>query len=385
MPEIAYFLATTDHPISQTHPWWNRPLPTSRLGQTEPSQPLDTTAVTYGGYFSAVSRFCAASRWQRVLQAASHKMGHPLSENDLERVAIFLEKHGSFYHPARIVVTAGKKHISLVVNVAATAAGRKTVQRETRALQQLNEQRPFGWLPTVYAIKDDAPPMFLGDWFDGFHEFHLALKNGDKEPGIMVWDGEATPCMLSKKQEESLYRNMAMILTACYDPVTTHQIFPWHHAAGDFVVRPEESGAAVKLITVRDYRPMNRSGEKPTNENEMLEMLRVFFLHLTLRMRLDRIDGVAGVAWASDRCLAPVIEGFFQGLDLTARLSGFPEAFPRFFEQYLKQQCDSDLKDRAGEITKSVFDRDSEERRVIEANLTHHVGEVSRLLAGWSA
>ena len=384
MPEIAYFLATTDHPIDQTHPWWKRPLPTSRLGQTEPSQPLDTTAITYGGYFSAVSRFCAASRWQRVLRAASHKMEQSLSENDLERVAIFLEKHGSFYHPARIVVTAGKKQISMVVNVAATAAGQKAVQRETRALQLLNEQRPFGWLPAVYAIKDDAPPMFLGDWFDGFHEFHLASKNGDKEPGILVWDGEATPCLLSEKQEDALYRNMAMILTACYDPVTTHQIFPWHHAAGDFVVRPEESGAAVKLITVRDYRPMNRSGEKPMNENEMLDVLQVFFLHLTLRMRVDRIDGVSEVAWASDRCLAPVIEGFFQGLDLTARLSGFPETFPRFFGQCLKQQCESDLKDRAGEITKRVFDRHSEERRVIEANLTDHVVEVSRLLAGWS-
>lgn len=384
MPEIAYFLATSDHPIGQTHPWWDRPLPNSRLGQTEPPGPLDATPITYGGYFSAVSRFCAASRWQRVLQAVSHKMEHPLSEGDLERVAIFLEKHGSFYHPARIEVTALKKRVSLVVNVATNKVGRKNVQRETRALQQLNEERPFGWFPTVYAIEDDGLPMFLGDWFDGFHEFHLTAKSGDKEPDIVVWDGESTPCLLSEKQEAALYRNMAMILTACYDPVSTRQIFPWHHAAGDFVVRLEKERTTVKLITVRDYRPMIRSGAEPTNENEMLAMLQAFFLHLTLRMRLDRIDGVSEVAWAPDRCLTPVIEGFFQGLDLTARLNGFPEAFPRFFGQYLEQQCEADLRDRAGEITKSVFDRHSEERQRIEANLTHHVGTVSRLLAGWS-
>jgi hypothetical protein len=227
--------------------------------------------------------------------------------------------------------------------------------------------------------------MFLGDWFDGFHEFHLTSTNGEIEPGIVVWDGQAAPCLLSEKQEAALYRNMAMILTACYDPVTTHQIFPWHHAAGDFVVRLEKERTAVKLITVRDYRPMNRSGATPTNEDEMLNMLQAFFLHLTLRMRLDRIDGVSEVAWAPDRCLTPVIEGFFQGLDLTARLNGFPEAFPRFFGQYLKQQCEADLRDRTEKITKSVFDRHSEERRVIEANLTHHAGTVSRLLARRSA
>ena len=360
-------------------------MPTSRPGQAEPPGPLDATAITYGDYFSAVSRFCAAFRWKRILKAASHKMEQPLSEEDLERVDIFLEKHGSFYHPARIEVTAGKNRISLVANVATTAIGRKSVLRETQALQQLNEERPFGWFPTVYAIEEDGLPMFLGDWFDGFHEFHLTENNGEVEPGIVVWDGEADPCLLSENQEAALYRNMAMILTACYDPVTTHQIFPWHHAAGDFVVRLEKERTAVKLITVRGYRPMNRTGATPTNENEMLDMLQAFFLHLTLRMRLDRIDGVSEVAWAPDRCLTPVIEGFFQGLDLTARLSGFPEAFPRFFCQYLKQQGEADLRNRAGEITKNVFDRHSEERRMIEANLAHHVGAVSRLLAGWSA
>ncbi len=362
-------------------------MPTSRLDQTGPSGPLDATAITYGSYFQAVSRFCAASRWQRVLQAASHKMEQPLSEEDLERVTIFLEKHGSFYHPARIEVTARKKRISLVANVATTAAGRKNVLREARALQQLNEQRPFGWVPTVYAMDmdEDGLPMFLGDWFDGFHEFHLTVKNVAIEPRIVVWDGKADPCLLSENQEAVLYRNMAMILTACYDPVTTQQIFPWHHAAGDFVVRLEKERTAVKLITVRGYRPMNCTGATPTNENEMLDMLQAFFLHLTLRMRLDRIDGVSEIAWAPDRCLTPVIEGFFQGLDLTARLSGFPEAFPRFFCQYLKQQGKTDLRDRAAEITKRVFDRHSEEHQIIEANLAHHIDAVSRLLTGWPA
>jgi hypothetical protein len=37
-----------------------------------------------------------------------------------------------------------------------------------------------------------------------------------------------------------------MILTACYDPISSRQIFPWHHAAGDFVVRVERERVGVR-------------------------------------------------------------------------------------------------------------------------------------------
>ena len=81
--------------------------------------------------------------------------------------------------------------------------------------------------------------MFLGDWFDGFHEFHLTQQADSDELAMVVWDGATARCLLSEKQAMDLYRKTAMILTACYDPITLCQIFPWHHAAGDFVVRVE--------------------------------------------------------------------------------------------------------------------------------------------------
>jgi hypothetical protein len=178
-----------------------------------------------------------------------------------------------------------------------------------------------------------------------------------------------------------LYRNAAMILSACYDPITASQIFPWHHAAGDFVVRVEGEGASVRLITVRDYIPMTGTADEPDNEREILEALVVFFIHLSIRMRLDRLDGVKEVVWAPDGCLDPMIDGFFQGLDLTARINGFPEDFPETFRHYISRHPASDLLATARRITETVFAKRSEERRVITGNLTAHMQMIDRRLS----
>ena len=87
-------------------------------------------------------------------------------EKDLGRLSIFLEKHGAFYHPARLRITAKDQPLSLVVNVAASNPGRQALPREVKALERLNDQRPFGWFPQVYGSTTVDLPMFLADWFD---------------------------------------------------------------------------------------------------------------------------------------------------------------------------------------------------------------------------
>ncbi|MCB2146794.1 MAG: hypothetical protein KQI81_09995 [Deltaproteobacteria bacterium] len=342
---------------------------------------MGTEAVTYGSYFSAVHQFCAAAGWDRIKKAAARQLEQPVTENDLGHLSLFLEKHGAFYHPARLQVPVGDRTLYFVVNVAASVHGRQALPREVKALEHLNDQRPFGWLPRVYSVVSDELPMFLGDWFDGFHEFHLTLGSDSDEPAIVVWDGAATRCRLSEKQAGDLYKKATMILTACYDPITSFQIFPWHHAAGDFVIRVEEKGVTVRLITVRDYVAVVGSAPESDNERSILDALVVFFIHLSVRMRLDRLDGVKEVAWASDRCLAPMIDGFFMGLDLTARMIGFPEAFPETFRHYFNHHDGADLLAIARRINMSVFDQQTEERRLTDCHLTRHVQGIRRLLA----
>jgi hypothetical protein len=381
MTIVSCFLSTIDHPVDQNHRLWNRPLPDNRMCGSDSGPWGNSQAVTYGSYFSAVSRFCAADGWRRLLNAAARKLEQPVTERDIESLSIFLEKHGAFYHPARLQVVVGNKPLSLVVNVAASNPGRQTLHSEVKALESLGDHRPFDWFPRVYSSTTDNLPMFLADWFDGFHEFHLTRQPDNDDLAIVVWDGATEPNLLSQKQAADLYRNAAMILTACYDPISSHQIFPWHHAAGDFVVRVKRERVSVKMITARDYMPIAESTPEADNEGAMLDALVVFFIHLTVRMRVDRLDGVAEVVWAPDRCLAPTIDGFFQGLDVTARMSGLPEAFPEAVGYYLNRYDAADLLTTARRITATVFDGRVEERRIIERNLNQHIRSICCILS----
>ena len=386
MPPVAYYLATDDDFVDSNHALWHQPLPAKRGPGSLPSASA-AVSITYGDYFSAVERFCASNGWDLPLQAASRKLARQVTLPELQGLSIFLEKHGAFYHPARLRVQIAGQTFSLVVNVAVSADGRQTLPHEVSALAQLNHQRPFGWLTHVYGNATVKLPgggdvaMFMGDWFDGFHEFHLTRPIGTADPAIVVWNGSADTCLLSEGQTRDLYRNAAMIMTACYDPITTCQIFPWHHAAGDFVVSLVEERATVRLITVRDYVPILDLTGQPINERAVLEALLLFFVHLSICMRLDRFDGVGAVAWAPERCLEPAMNGFLQGLDLTARISGFPASFPELFRSYFNGHEMADLLPIADRLIDTVYDRRSEERNVIESNLDHHLRTLCRMLA----
>ena len=379
MPTVRFYLSTIDDPVNSGHALWRQPLPDRRTAASLPAEAPAAQPTTYGDYFSAVARFCASEGWAPILQAVAHKTACRIDKDALQDVAVYLEKHGAFYHPARLQIKITDELFSLVVNVAVSADGRRTLPGEVKALERLAEQRPFGWLPQVYGYQATEIPMFLGDWFDDFHEFHLTRPAGG-ESAVVIWDGAAAPHLLSNDQAADLYRQAAMILTACYDPISTCQIFPWHHAAGDFVVRIDGSGVAVRLISARDYQPFSASAREADDERAVLDNLVIFLIHLSLRMRLDRLDGVGPVAWAPDACLAPMIEGFFQGLDLTARLSGFPEAFPDLFRRYVGLQGEANWLATARRLTDAVFDRCTEERRIVGTYLDGHIQDIRSLM-----
>jgi hypothetical protein len=223
--------------------------------------------------------------------------------------------------------------------------------------------------------------MFMGDWFDGYHEFHLTRSSETDGLWLMVWDGADVPRLLSDEQSVALYQKAAMILSACYDPITAHQIFPWHHAAGDFVVRVETNTVDVKLITVRDYVPVFATASEPVDERTLLDNLAAFFIHLTIEMRLDRLDGVSSMVWAPTACLTPVIDGFFKGLDLTRRLSGFPDGFAHLFQGYFNHQGQAWLMGMATRVVQTVFGRQIEAKRVVDRQLERHLSHLRHGLA----
>ena len=281
---------------------------------------------------------------------------------------VILEKHGEFYHPARIVIALGEAVIPLVLNVAVTPAGGECMASELAALGRVADRLPPGSLPTVYGSavvsgsEDVVLPMFLADWFDGFHEFHLSIdpRNGDQ--GMVVWDTDGAPFFLAEQQQADVYRQVAFLLTRAYDPGTTEQIYPWHHASGDFILCVRGASVELRLITVRQYAPTLTGNDEGLDDDARLMALLVFFLNLTLRNRLDRLNGTGQPAWAGPLAVAATVQGFFEALpdELAAAFLGLLGTYGR-----------AELVD----ILTPVADRYSlmpMEKRVIHANLAPH-------------
>ena len=157
---------------------------------------------------------------------------------------------------------------------------------ELAALGQVAPRLPPGSLPTVYGYAvvsgadDMALPMFLADWFDGFHEFHLSIDPQSGRQGMVVWDTDAAPFYLSEQQQAEVYRQVAFLLTRAYDPDTTEQIYPWHHASGDFILSVRRASVELRLITVRQYAPTLAGGGDTLDDDACLMALLVFFPQL---------------------------------------------------------------------------------------------------------
>ena len=149
------------------------------------------------------------------------------------------------------------------------------------------------------------------EWFEDYHEWHLSLDDSGRQQ-ITVWDMGKGYRTFSLEEGAEIHRQAAKIITLCYDFRTGRQINPWSHAAGDFVVKVDERSFSVRLTTVRGYEPLPLFREE--RSFDPLIRISYFFLNLTVRMRLDRLDGIGSVLWAESSILHPVVSGFCEAL-----------------------------------------------------------------------
>jgi hypothetical protein len=329
--DFRYRITGYEDVIQSHHPLWQAPLPTLTRGTREAKIP----DITHADYFRAVRSYLTGAGRPHIRQALAARRPQMEAPFEPDRMEIILEKHGEFYHPARIDVTIGGDVIPLVLNVAVTPAGGEWMASEMAALNRVADRLPPGRVPTVfgYAVisgaTDVALPMFLADWFDGFHEFHLSIDSRSGGQGMVVWDTDATPFFLAAQQQAEVYRQAAFLLTRAYDPGTTEQIYPWHHASGDFVLRVRGASVDLRLITVRQYAPTLTGDDEALDDDARLMALLVFFLNLTLRNRLDRLDGTGEPAWADPRAVAATVQGFIEALpaELAVGFKGLLRAY----------------------------------------------------------
>ncbi|MDY6793576.1 MAG: hypothetical protein SWH54_20110 [Thermodesulfobacteriota bacterium] len=350
-------------------------------------QPKGSSGIHFchGDYFTAAQSFLSANDCHIILSAVSQISNQSLKLSDISRVNIFQEKHGEFYHPARIETIVGRNKFSFVLNVAVSATGRRCIAREYELLRKLGRKFQHSYIPDVYG-KDEIcldnnlnVSMFLGQWFEGYNEFHLSPGPTGSGKRIRVWDPANSGIFLSKNQTRTLYRRAAMILTLYYDLETFNQIFPWHHAAGDFVIKIKPDGMDLKLITVRQYAPLfdthHITDGKYKDLKFIIDGMLVFFLNLSIRMRLDRLDGVGDIVWSDDCAVEETLKGFYQALTLKPQSRLIPSPQADFFLDYLSALPESQLYDLSLSIA-NAYNPAAPEVTVIKDRLKPHVANL---------
>jgi hypothetical protein len=385
-PPFTFYISPGRTPVSGNSALWRQPLPLSRhLTEKEPAD-----SICSGDYFQALETFIESDGYDILCRALSASLQQEIKPDEIREIRITLEKHGEFYHPARMEALARHQKSSFVLNVAVSDTGLETIKNEFRLLNRLNDEYPLCFLPKIYGFGEVETTgkrkirVVLGQWFEGYNEFHISRDPSDHTNKILVWDDLHGHNFLSPEQSADLYRQAAGILTYYYNIESFEQILSWHHAAGDFVVKINNGDLDLKLVTVRGYAPFFKNAshfKKGETDVELtLQALLIFFLNLSVRMRLDRLDGVGDIVWADRLAVKSTVEGFLEGLAQKPQIAFMPDTVDKCFRYYLSLCTREDLYDLS-KAAANAFHRRAPEVQVIKRHLKEHVEELGRAIA----
>lgn len=311
-PSIKYLVSSPYGDISADKNKWHLPLE------------CDTLKTPYKTYFNSIREFLVRDELKLLLEAASKKLGRGIHSKEVNKIIVRSEKHGFLYHPASIEVILKRGRVKFGLNVAISEVGKDLLREEFSVLKRLNKKFNLPYLPEPYFLGELNSILFLlEDWFEGYHEFHVS-KNKEGKQRLKLWNfsnSDSGYSYLSSEQSFEIYKQTSKILTFYYDFKDYSQILHWHHAAGDFVVKLENNDVDVRLTTARRYEPLMILRDKGP-VNPFLGLF-CFFLNLTIRIRLDKLNGMGKVIWVDDICLEAAVKGFLEGLKLKEGLKKY--------------------------------------------------------------
>lgn len=332
-------------------PYGDLPVDDDKLDFPLEGDPLKTT---YRSYFQSIRNFLGQEDVVSLFKTAG--------KGEIKEIVIRTEKHGALSHPASIELILKEEKVKFGLNVVVTDTGRDWLREEFSVLKNLQEKYNLPYLPNAYLFDNLSSISFLlEEWFEGYHEFHIAIDEKGRKR-LKLWEFGKGYTYLSYEQSFEIYRQASKILTLYYDINDFCQIYPWHHAAGDFVVRIGDENNSpspnpshlipsplagevgidscrgkgdgyfqdkidVRLTTARRYKPLMYFHKDTINP---LFALFYFFLNLSIKMRLDKMDGLGEVVWAEDGCEEAMVEGFFEALKLKESTDNYPELVNEF-------------------------------------------------------
>ncbi len=374
LPPVNLLRSTRDGSVPFTPTMLRSYVPLER-----PTGSNELSTITYRAYTAALQRFVI-----RQGEYLSQILSANGRDNRIEKIDLIVEKHGPYYHPAHIVVN---EDLHLVLNAALTETGQGLLRNEFDNFRRIHRKISTDLIPKMYLLDSETlgdsndstslMVVMIGDWLKGFHEFHLSADSTRDYYRILLWDMDQGYTFLSDRQSEQIWYKAAYILTNFYDVKTFEEIFPWHHASGDFVASVMNEEPELKLITMRQYAPRLEFHEY-SPENQVTAMI-VFLANLSIRMRLDRLDGVGEIAWAPNFSVEPTLKGFMNGLRRKHEDRKCDERFIDVFSNTLKQLSPSELTKIFQAVVES-YDSKAPDIPIIDNNLADHIFSVHKAI-----
>ena len=276
--------------------------------------------LTLGNYFDTVKACILKDQGELLKRVLKGRFRGNFDLEDVQKIQIRSEKHGILYHLASVEVFMAEERVKFTLSTAISGKGVECILHEHNILDRLNRNSGFSFLPEICGIrkmtyhtaqgKTEEMVMLAAQWFEDYHEWHTAMDPADGRQKIKIWDLKRDPRYASSTEASIIIEECSKILTLYYDFGDFSYIGEWHHAAGDFIVNTQRNWKLnVRLTTVRKYEPL------PVTEDAspMIAMI-YFFLDTTVKMRLDRLDGVGETVWLDDFAVAAAVKGFFEGL-----------------------------------------------------------------------
>jgi hypothetical protein len=298
-----------------------------------------------------------------------------------ETILIRSEKHGALYHVASAEVLIKGRSRKFAVSTAVTDTAKACLNREEILLRRLDQAFHLPYLPRVYFKKEVSVPgkqilsMLVTEWFEDCHEWHFT---GAGCRMVSIWDRERGSRLATPSEVLGLYREISKILTLYYDPNTFCRIGPWHHAAGDFIIKTGEGKVHARLTTVRGYEPLKLFN--PVAPVNPVIALVYFLLDLSLKMRLDRLDGTGEAIWVGDLCLKPILEGFFEGLrDMDCR-GRYPLGKTQDLLALLRAFSNAEVQALLEPLLSLYRQEKDRDLPLIEANAGNHIKELCNII-----
>lgn len=354
----------------------------------DPGPDPNPDPITYVDYFDAVRSFLETDGYAGLEHTITPMTGNQGLHRHIDAIEIHLLKHGRFYHPGKIDVRMDDTSLSFLINVAVSTSGIALARREFPVLRRLHSHVYPPVTPAVFHYAEHRGGrgrrygMFTAEWLEGFHEWHTSLRPETGLPGIVVWDETENNSWLTPPQTHALYRRIAEILTDFYRLDTGEQVYPWHHAAGDFIVRIRPGNLDIRLVTVRQYAPM---WETPGSdmESQMFSLL-LFLCNLSIRTRLDRLNGTGEFVWSGPSVVSHTVTGFFNALAKKTPLQTSGEPVSVCFRNFCRPLSRSDVRDLCGILIDS-YNPKAPEISLISNHIDHHSDRLWQCLGNANA